>query len=107
MVDINIQKNKGLIFSIKTELQSQNYDTTTADNSIWQKVLEQVKVENEQNKQLGKQTIYSGGNDMYGDGHKNFVVDEGIVKFSQTLWDNWVLMGHLKNYFSAEIRLYV
>lgn len=88
MVDINIQKNQGLISSIRTKLSSEGYDISTANGSIWNCIMQQVKVENEQNKQLGKQTIYSGGNDMYGDGHKNFVVDEGIVKFSQTLWDN-------------------
>ena len=30
-----------------------------------------------------------------------------IDKKSQTDWQNTVLMGHLKNYFSAVFRLYV
>lgn len=49
--------------------------------------MQQVKAENEENVSNGKQKIYSGGSDLQGSGHSNFVVKEGIVKFSQALWD--------------------
>ncbi|MGN1154412.1 MAG: hypothetical protein ACI4S3_10325 [Candidatus Gastranaerophilaceae bacterium] len=88
MVDINVNKNQGLISAIKTQLNAEQIDTSKCNASIWSQVLEQVTIENEQNKKEGKELIYTKGNDMNGDGHSNFVIFEGVIKFSQKLWDN-------------------
>lgn len=88
MVDINVNKNQGLISAIKTKLNAEQIDTSKCDASIWSQVLEQVTIENEQNKKEGKNLIYHKGNDMNGDGHSNFVIFQGVIKFSQKLWDN-------------------
>ena len=87
-VSINVNKNQGLISAIKTKLNAEQIDTSKCDASIWSQVLEQVTVENEQNKKEGKNLIYHKGNDMNGDGHSNFVIFQGVIKFSQKLWDN-------------------
>lgn len=87
-MDINIQKNQGIISSIKTELNSQGYDVSSANISIWTEVMKQVQAQNEQNKTEGKQALYTGRNNLYGDGHKNFIVKEGIISLSKTIWDN-------------------
>ena len=50
MVDINVNKNQGLISAIKTKLNAEQIDTSKCDASIWSQVLEQVTIENEQNK---------------------------------------------------------
>ena len=88
MVDINVNKNQGLISAIKTKLNAEQIDTSKCDASIWSQVLEQVTIENEQNKKEGKNLIYHKGNDMNGDGHNNFVIFQGVIKFSQKLWNN-------------------
>ena len=88
MVDINVNKNQGLISAIKTKLNAEQIDTSKCNASIWSQVLEQVTIENEQNKSEGKNLIYHKGNDMNGDGHSNFVIFQGVIKFSQKLWDN-------------------
>ena len=88
MVDINVNKNQGLISAIKTKLNAEQIDTSKCNASIWSQVLEQVTIENEQNKKEGKNLIYHKGNDMNGDGHSNFVIFQGVIKFSQKLWDN-------------------
>lgn len=88
MVDINVNKNQGLISAIKTKLNAEQIDTSKCNASIWSQVLEQVTIENEQNKKEGKSLIYHKGNDLNGDGHSNFVIFQGVIKFSQKLWDN-------------------
>ena len=88
MIDINVNKNQGLISAIKTKLNAEQIDTSKCNASIWSQVLEQVTIENEQNKREGKNLIYHKGNDMNGDGHSNFVIFQGVIKFSQKLWDN-------------------
>ena len=88
MVDINVNKDQGLISAIKTKLNAEQIDTSKCNASIWSQVLEQVTIENEQNKKEGKNLIYHKGNDMNGDGHSNFVIFQGVIKFSQKLWDN-------------------
>jgi len=88
MVDINVNKNQGLISAIKTKLNAEQIDTSKCNASIWSQVLEQVTIENEQNKKEGKNLIYHKGNDMNGDDHSNFVIFQGVIKFSQKLWDN-------------------
>jgi hypothetical protein len=50
MVDINVNKNQGLISAIKTKLNAEQIDTSKCNASIWSQVLEQVTIENEQNK---------------------------------------------------------
>ncbi len=87
-MDIQIQKNQGIISSIKTELTNQGYEVNNANISIWTKVMEQVKTQNEQNKAEGKQALYYGSSNIQGDGHKNFVVQEGIMSLSKTIWEN-------------------
>jgi len=88
MVDINVNKNQGLISAIKTKLDAEQIDTSKCNASIWSQVLEQITIENEQNKKEGKNLIYHKGNDMNGDGHSNFVIFQGVIKFSQKLWNN-------------------
>ncbi len=86
MVDINVNKNQGLISAIKAKLNEEQIDTSTCNASIWSQVLEQVTVENEQRADNDK--IYRGGNNINGEGHSNFVIFQGVIKFSQKLWDN-------------------
>ena len=87
-MDINIKKNHGIVSAIKTELNNQGYDTSKANGSIWTQVMEQVQAQNEQNKAEGKKEIYRGGSNLFGDGHSNFVVSEGIIQLSKNIWDN-------------------
>ena len=88
MVDINVNKNQGLISAIKTKLGAENINTSNITWNVWTKILEQVKNENEQNKAEGKELIYHKGNNASGRGKDNFVVFQGVIKFSQTLWNN-------------------
>ena len=88
MVDINVNKNQGLISAIKTKLGAENINTSNITWNVWTKILEQVKNENEQNKAEGKELIYHKGSNASGSGKDNFVVFQGVIKFSQTLWNN-------------------
>lgn len=88
MVDINVNKNQGLISAIKAKLNAENIDTSNCNASVWSQILEQVTIENEQNKKDGKQLIYHKGNNMSGDWKSNFVVFQGVINFSQKLWNN-------------------
>lgn len=88
MVDINVNKNQGLISAIKTKLTAENINASNISWNVWTKILEQVKNENEQNKAEGKELIYRKGSDINGNGKENFVIFQGVIKFSQTLWSN-------------------
>ena len=87
MVDIHIQKNQGITSAIKTELKNQGYDTTKITGSIWQQVMNEVSTQNSKNVQEGKKAIFTGGTDLKGDYHKNFVVQEGVIELAQNLWN--------------------
>lgn len=86
MVDINVNKNQGLISAVKAKLNEERIDTSACNASIWSQVLEQITIENEQRADNDK--IYRGGNNMNGNGHHNFVILQGVIEFSQKLWDN-------------------
>ncbi len=88
MVDINVNKNQGLISAIKTKLSAENISTSNITWNVWIKILEQVKNENEQNKAEGKDLIYYKGSDINGSSKDNFIIFQGVIKFSQTLWNN-------------------
>ena len=87
-VSINVNKDQGLISAIKTKLGAENINTSNITWNVWTKILEQVKNENEQNKTEGKELIYHKGSNASGSGKDNFVVFQGVIKFSQTLWNN-------------------
>ena len=87
-VSINVNKDQGLISAIKTKLGAENINTSNITWNVWTKILEQVKNENEQNKAEGKELIYHKGSNASGSGKDNFVVFQGVIKFSQTLWNN-------------------
>ena len=87
MVQINIQKNQGLTSAIKTELNNQGCDTSKINGSIWSQIMNEVSTQNTQNLSEGKQAIFTGGTNLYGDSHKNFVVQEGIVELAQNVWN--------------------
>ena len=87
-MDINIQKNSGLIRAISKKLDSEGYNTSKISFSIWSKVMEQVTAQNRQNLESGANAIYKGGSDLKGSGSKNFVVEEGKISFSETIWNN-------------------
>lgn len=90
MVQINIQKNQGLTSAIKTELNNQGCDTSKINGSIWSQIMNEVSNQNTQNLSEGKQAIFTGGTNLYGDSHKNFVVQEGIVELAQNVWNKIV-----------------
>ena len=52
-VNINVNKDQGLISAIKTKLGAENINTSNITWNVWTKILEQVKNENEQNKAEG------------------------------------------------------
>lgn len=87
-VSINVNKDQGLVSAIKTKLSAENINTSNISWNVWTKILEQVKNENEQNKAEGKELIYHKGSNASGSGKDNFVIFQGVIKFSQTLWNN-------------------
>lgn len=88
MVDISVNKGQGLISAIKTKLSAENIDTSNITWNVWTKILEQVKTENENNKVNGKELIYHKDSNVNGNSKENFVVFQGIIKFSEELWSN-------------------
>lgn len=87
MVELHIQKNQGITSAIKTELKKQGYDTNKITGSIWSGIMNEVSNQNTQNIQQGKKAIFTGGTNLYGDSHKNFVVKEGIIELAQNVWN--------------------
>lgn len=87
MVELHIQKNQGITSAIKTELNRQGYDTNKITGSIWAGIMSEVSAQNTQNLQQGKEAIFTGGTNLNGDYHKNFVVKEGITKLAQNVWN--------------------
>lgn len=92
MVEIRITNNQGITSAIKAKLDSDGYDTSKLSGSVWAKVMQEVSAENAKNVQEGKKALYSGGSDLYGDGHKNFVVQAGPLELAQGLWDKIVAL---------------
>lgn len=90
MVELHIQKNQGITSAIKTELNKQGYDTNNITGSIWSGIMNEVSNQNTQNIQQGKKAVFTGGTDLNGDYHKNFVVKEGVIELAQNVWNKIV-----------------
>ena len=57
--------------------------------SVWLKIFKEVDRQQEQNIAEGRNSIYSGGNDLNGDCSQNYVVNENqFVEFSKDIWTN-------------------
>lgn len=90
MVELHIQKNQGITSAIKAELNNQGYDTSKITGNIWSQIMAEVSTQNAQNIQEGRKAIFTGGTDLNGDSHKNFVVKEGIIELAQNIWNKIV-----------------
>ena len=83
-------KKGGLSQAIASEL-GLNEQQVKQIGSIWSKIFAEVDKQQEQNLAEGKETIYSGGNDLKGNTRNNYVVTIGkVVEFSQEIWANIV-----------------
>lgn len=88
-MDIRIQKNENLSLAIKKALVAEGAKKESFNGSIWNKILDVVDQQNQENKQNGEEALYSGGNTRKpADWQNNYkVVANQILKFSENAWN--------------------
>lgn len=88
-MDIRIQKNENLSLAIKKALVAEGAKKESFNGSIWNKILDVVDQQNQENKQNGEEALYSGGNTRKpADWQNNYkVIANQILKFSENAWN--------------------
>lgn len=88
-MEIQVQKGEGITTAIKRTLKEKEGATNNNfKGSVWNKILDLVDQQNEENKAKGEKALYQGGNDRGNDYRNNYKVFVGqILKFSTNIWN--------------------
>ena len=88
-MEIQVQKGEGITTAIKRTLKEKEGATNNNfKGSVWNKILDLVDQQNEENKAKGEKALYQGGNDRGKDYRNNYKVFVGqILKFSTNIWN--------------------
>lgn len=88
-MEIQVQKGEGITMAIKRTLKEKEGATNSNfRGSVWNKILDLVDQQNEENKAKGEKALYQGGNDRGNDYRNNYKVFVGqILKFSANIWN--------------------
>ena len=87
-MDIKINKNENLSLAIKKALVNEGAKQETFTASVWNKILDLVDMQNQENKTNGEQALYSGGSRRKpADWKHNYkVFANQVLKFSEKIW---------------------
>ena len=88
-MEIQVKKGEGITAAIKRTLQEKEGATNNNfKGSVWNKILDLVDQQNEENKANGEKALYQGGNDRSNDYRNNYKVFVGqVLKFSANIWN--------------------
>lgn len=87
-MDIKIRKNESLSLAIKKVLVNEGAKQESFSASVWNKILDLVDTQNQENKTNGEQALYSGGSRRKpADWKHNYkVFANQVLKFSGKIW---------------------
>ncbi len=87
-MDIKIGKNESLSLAIKKALVNEGAKQESFTASVWNKILDLVDTQNQENKTNGEQALYSGGSIRKpADWKHNYkVFANQVLKFSEKIW---------------------
>lgn len=89
-MDIKVNKNENLSLAIKKALVNEGAKQESFTASVWNKILDLVDAQNQENKANGKKALYSGGKTRKpADWKHNYkVFANQVLNFSESTWNN-------------------